>query len=183
MLEHHGTKNERDAETRGNRYTTPGGYHRLLRKIEVAKEAYFEVCRSNEDAAGAGDTSVYHDNFAYEENQRQMHQLSRRVRDMETLLSHTHVIDIDSVVGRKVSLGTVVILSIGELEQEITYMIGGYDDGSRDVGRIAYNAPLGRKLIGRKKGNVVNINVDGRPIRAVIVMIRKVSEAEDAAGE
>ena len=67
-------------------YLTPAGRGRLRRRIEEARLAYLTVCASNGDAAGAGDSSVWHDNFAYEENQRQMHQLARRVSTLEEVL-------------------------------------------------------------------------------------------------
>ena len=65
--------------------TSRAGYQRLLDTLQAAKRRYDVVCASNEEAAGAGDSSVWHDNFAYEDNQRQMHQLARRVRDLQHL--------------------------------------------------------------------------------------------------
>ena len=63
--------------------TTPAGLRRLNQRLAAARQRYLDICADNEDAAGAGDTSVWHDNFAYEENQRQMHALARRLRDMQ----------------------------------------------------------------------------------------------------
>ena len=76
-------------------FTTPAGYKRFLSKMKNVAKRYDAVVASNGDAADAGDNSVWHDNFAYEENQRQMHQWSQRFHKMEELKSKLVVFDID----------------------------------------------------------------------------------------
>ena len=63
--------------------TTAAGQQRTASRLNKVRDAYDAVCASNGAAAEAGDNSVWHDNFDYEENQRQMHQLARRFRDLE----------------------------------------------------------------------------------------------------
>ncbi len=76
-----------DATSRRVYYLTPAGRVRLRHRIHEARLAHEAICASNGEAAEAGDSSVWHDNFAYEENQRQMHQLARRVRTLEEILT------------------------------------------------------------------------------------------------
>jgi transcription elongation GreA/GreB family factor len=74
-------------------FTSPAGRRRLIGRIERVRAAYDAVCASNGDAAEAGDNSVWHDNFDYEENQRQMHQLARRLRDLQDALRRMELVD------------------------------------------------------------------------------------------
>jgi transcription elongation GreA/GreB family factor len=133
--------------------TSRAGYQRLLDKLQEAKRRYDVVCASNEEAAGAGDSSVWHDNFAYEDNQRQMHQLARRVRDLQHLLSVAEIADPPADPAH-VSFGCVVeLLDISD-DQPLRLIIGGWEDSDPTLGRIAYNTPLASALIGAEEGDV-----------------------------
>ncbi len=143
-------------------YTTPGGYRRLRERLDKARQAYFDVCASNEEAAGAGDSSVWHDNFAYEENQRQMQALSRRVRDLERLLGRLEVAPVPATPADSVRLGTRVRIRYEDTGKEKVLFIAGYDDGDIAEHRISYNSPLGRLLIGKEEGDVVTARFGSR---------------------
>ena len=63
-------------------YLTPAGRKRLAERINATRAAYLARSAENPDALQSGDSSGWHDNFAFEENMRQMHQLARQVRDL-----------------------------------------------------------------------------------------------------
>ncbi len=143
-------------------YTTPGGYRRLRERLEKAREAYFQVCATNEEAAGAGDSSVWHDNFAYEENQRQMQALARRVRDLENLCSQVQIAPVPASPPAEVRIGTRVRIRVDENDTEQALFIGGYDDGDPSQGRVSYNSPLAQALMGREPGDVFEARIGPR---------------------
>lgn len=134
-------------------FTTRKGHQRLVGQLQTALARYHEVCASNEDAAGAGDSSVWHDNFAYEENQRQMHQLARRVRDLQAVLNAVEIVEPPRHPER-VCLGCAVRVYDATHDEELRYVIGGYEDSDTSIGRLAYTAPLARTLIGAEEGEV-----------------------------
>jgi transcription elongation factor GreA len=133
--------------------TSRAGYQRMLDKLQEAKRRYDAVCASNEEAAGAGDSCVWHDNFAYEENQRQMHQLARRVRDLQQLIAVAEIAHApaDPV---HVSFGCAVELLDTRDDQPVRLVIGGWEDSDPAVSRVAYNTPLASALIGAEEGDV-----------------------------
>lgn len=133
---------------------TQAGVHRLRGRIAEARAAYLSICADNESAAQAGDSSVWHDNFAYEENQRQMHRLARRVRDLEELLARAKVVPACTTAPEKVQLGAAVRLRYLDDGREVELYIAGYDDGDPQAGRISYTAPLAVRLIGAEAGEV-----------------------------
>lgn len=150
-------------------YTTPGGYRRLHQRLERAKQEYKKVCESNEEAAQAGDNCVWHDNFAYEENQRMMHQLSRRVRDLETLMATVKVVPIHREPPEKVRLGVRVRIAMeGESEDKVLF-IAGYEDGEPSEQRISYNTPMAQALIGKEEGDVSQMRV-GTMTRSIEIL-------------
>jgi len=141
---------------------TPNGIRRLRQRIAKARAAYKEVCDSNEDAAGSGDSSVWHDNFAYEENQRQMHQLAKRVRDLEVVLAAAVVVPSDERRLDQVRVGTWVSCQDDRTPNPRRFFIAGYDDGEPSLGRISYNSPMGRHLMGAQEGDVLEVFLAGR---------------------
>lgn len=144
-------------------FLTQAGLHRLRARITEARAAYLAVCADNEAAAQAGDSSVWHDNFAYEENQRQMHRLARRVRDLEDLLGRAKLVPACALPPTKVQLGASVRISYVDEDREATLYISGYDDGDPQIGRISYTAPLAVRLIGAQAGDVCTLREGSRP--------------------
>jgi transcription elongation GreA/GreB family factor len=157
---------------------TRAGYERLLSRIARAREDYLAVCRTNEEAAGAGDSSVWHDNFAYEENQRRMHQLATRVADLERLAQSARIVSLPSSIDR-VMVGTRVTVRI-EDRAEARWEIAGFDDGDPVLGRISYVSPLGRALIGTIAGEVLEVVLDGRARELEVIAVTR-AELEEVA--
>jgi transcription elongation factor GreA len=155
--------------------TTPAGHRRLQGRLQSALDEYERIVASNGDAADAGDNSVWHDNFAYEENQRQMHQWARRIRDLRDLVSRVEVVHPDPRP-RRVQIGCAVTVLDAETEEETSWVIAGWEDGNPKEGRIAYNAPLAQALLGAEEGEVRNATLQDRPRALEIV---EIAAAED----
>ncbi|GMV39011.1 MAG: hypothetical protein AMXMBFR64_07270 [Myxococcales bacterium] len=155
---------------------TPGGVRRLQRRLADARAAYRATCDDNPAAAEAGDSSVWHDNFAYEENQRRMHWQARQVRDLEGLLGRAAVVQPVPEAPICVTVGSRVIFSTDGEPQ--TVWIAGWDDGDPARGRVSYNSPLGRALIGAEVGEVRELRV-GSAVREIEVVHIDVTAAED----
>lgn len=151
-------------------FLTADGRVRLVERIEATRAAYLAVCADNPDALQSGDSSGWHDNFAFEENQRQMHQLARRVRDLEDLLTRVRVVAPPSSFGR-VAVGTRVTWCVDASDDERTAIIAGYDDGDPACGRVSYNSPLGAALVGAAEGDVRTFEHEGRRFELEVIAI------------
>lgn len=156
--------------------TTPAGLRRFQDRLKDAIESYDRVVSTNAEAADAGDSSVWHDNFAYEENQRQMHQWARRIRDLRQTLTRMEVIS-PPTCPERVQVGCMVVLCNLDDDTEHTYIIAGYEDGDLSQHRLSYTAPLARALIGGEEGEVRSLRVGGRDRRFEILAIDPTDEA------
>lgn len=165
-------------------YLTPGGAERLRRRVAAARAAYQAVVDDNPAALESGDTSGWHDNFAFEENQRQMHQLGRQVRELETLLGRATVVPLPRHPPERVILGSRVTWSYAGEEQARTCWISGWDDGDPDRGRVSYNSPLGAALVGAEPGEDRELRGVGAARRIEVLDVAVVDPTEDtcAAG-
>lgn len=157
-------------------YLTPMGRVRLEQRAAAAREAYMKVCADNPDALESGDTSGWHDNFAFEENLRQMHQLARRVRELEEILQFAEVVPPHPSPDRAY-IGTRVCWRYADEEQERVALIAGYDDGDADRGRLSYNSPLGRCIVGAEPGESREFWNNGTRREIEIVAVEPANEA------
>ena len=178
-IDHERGPQERHRSERGPLYTTPGGRQRLIARIDAARAAYCRVCDSNEDAAGAGDSSVWHDNFAYEENQRQMHQLARRVRDLELQLATSRVVPLPTEAPETARLGAAVTVEFEDDGSVQRWFLAGFDDGEPAAGRLSYNSPLGRALLGAEVADERLLRLERRVRRFEVVDIEAPTARDD----
>ncbi len=156
-------------------FTTAQGYERFRQRLDRARAAYDAVTASNGEAAEAGDNSVWHDNFAYEENQRQMHQLARRVRDFTDAMRRLQVI-VPPPSPSRVGLGSAVTVDDGARTER--FVIAGYEDGEPERRRVAYTAPLASSLMGAEVGDVRVVSVGGRLRELEVVSIEAAQPEE-----
>jgi len=163
------------------RYTTPEGLKRLEARIEKARADYLVVCASNEEAAGSGDSSVWHDNFAFEENQRQMHQLARRVRDLEHLVASMELVPPAVEPPERVRVGCTVLVTFLDDDTERRFYVAGYEDGAPEDGRLSYTAPLARVVLGAEEGDTRVLRLKGRR-RTLEISAIEAAPPEELAG-
>src|ERR1700738_2238932 len=104
-----------------------------------------------EEARGHGDLS---ENAEYHAAKERQGQIEAMIADLEDRLSRAMVIDPTTLSGDKVVFGAAVTLT-DEEEKKVRYQLVGQTEADAKVGRISYNSPLGRALIGRQKGEEV----------------------------
>ena len=79
------------------------------------------------------------------------------IADIEDRLSRALVIDPTTLSGDKVVFGATVTL-LDEDDKKVKYQLVGQTEADARIGRISYNSPLGRALIGRQKGDEVDVS-------------------------
>ncbi len=149
---------------------TPDGMERLQQRLERTLHEYRAVCDDNPAALESGDSSGWHDNFAFEENQRQMQRLALRIRELQRLLERAEVVPPLALEPKRVILGASVVYTLDDGETRRAW-ICGYNDGDPRQGRLSYNSPLGRALIGMEPGEARQVIVAGRELTLELLEI------------
>ena len=106
-----------------------------------------------EEARAHGDLS---ENAEYHAAKERQGHIEASIADIEDRLSRAMVIDPTSLSGDKVVFGATVTL-VDEDDKEVRYQLVGQQEADARVGRISYNSPLGRALIGREVGDEVEV--------------------------
>ena len=130
------------------------GYEKLQTEVRHLKTVERpSVIEAIEVARGHGDLS---ENAEYHAAKERQGQVEAQIADIEDRLSRAMVIDPTTLSGDKVVFGATVHL-LDEDDKPDTYQIVGQTEADARVGRISYNSPLGRALIGRTIGEEVEV--------------------------
>ena len=112
------------------------------------------VISAIEEARAHGDLS---ENAEYHAAKERQGQIEATIADLEDQLSRAMVIDPTSLSGNKVVFGATVTL-LDEDDKKVKYQLVGQVEADASHGRISYNSPLGRALIGREVGEEVEVS-------------------------
>src|SRR3989344_1351490 len=96
---------------------------------------------------------TFHDNFAYEEGERQQYMWSKRLREIIAIRNNSRVVTPDSGTTR-VSLGKKVTIRDNATGETKTFKIGSFMVFSQETETISYPAPLARLVIGAEAGEM-----------------------------
>ncbi|MBB4617721.1 transcription elongation factor GreA [Sphingomonas abaci] len=131
------------------------GYETLTADLRRLKEERPQIVDAIEEARAHGDLS---ENAEYHAAKERQGQIEASIADIEDKLSRAQIIDPRDLSGDKVVFGATVTL-LDEDDKPIKYQIVGQTEANARTGRISYNSPMGRALIGRKVDEEVEVSV------------------------
>ncbi|MBO9377299.1 transcription elongation factor GreA [Sphingomonas histidinilytica] len=108
-----------------------------------------------EEARAHGDLS---ENAEYHAAKERQGQIEASIADIEDRLSRAQVIDPSMLSGDKIVFGATVTL-LDDDDKPVKYQIVGQTEADAKTGKISYNSPLGRALIGKKVDDEVEVTV------------------------
>ena len=129
------------------------GHQILEADLKRLKAERPEVVEAIEVARAHGDLS---ENAEYHAAKERQGQIEAMIADLEDKLARAMVIDPKTLSGSKVVFGATVTL-IDEDDKKVKYQLVGQAEADAKAGKISYNSPLGRALIGREKGEDVEV--------------------------
>lgn len=135
---------------------TVKGFDLLQTELEQLKKQRPQISQAIAEARAHGDLK---ENAEYHAAREQQGMVEARIRDIESKLSSANVIDVTKIHNDgKVIFGATVHLYDLDKETEITYKLVGEDEADLQENKIAITAPIARALIGKKVGDVAEVN-------------------------
>jgi len=129
-----------------------------------------EVAQRIKQAIAFGDLS---ENSEYDEAKNEQAFIEGRIVALENMLKNVRVIDDEDITTDRVSIGsTVKILDI-EFDEELEYTIVGSAEADPGQNKISNESPVGKALIGKQIGDIVDVNVPDGVIKFKILEINK----------
>ena len=131
------------------------GYERLTADLKTLRAERPKIVDAIEEARAHGDLS---ENAEYHAAKERQGQVEAQIAEIEDRVTRAQIIDPSTLSGDKVVFGATVTL-LDEDDRPIKYQIVGQTESDANSGRISYNSPLSRALIGKKVGEEVEVTV------------------------
>lgn len=135
-------------------YLSKEGFAKLKAELENLKTAKRkEIAERLEYAKGLGDLS---ENSEYHEAKEAQMENERRIAEIEDLLARSVVVT-GASNKNEVSMGSTVVLNRGDSPDPLRFNLVGSEEADPAQSKISYESPLGKSLLGKKKGDEVSV--------------------------
>ena len=150
---------------------TQEGYDKLEEELNILKtEKRTEISERIKVARGFGDLS---ENAEYDEAKTAQSENEQKILELETKLRNAKIIDSSEIDTKTVQIGNLVKLLDIEFDEEIEYTIVGSTEVNLQENKISNESPIGKALLGRKKGETVDVNAPQGIVKFKILAIKK----------
>lgn len=151
-----------------NNYISPKGHQKLVDELEqLLKVERPEVTRLVQWAASNGDRS---ENADYLYGKKRLREIDRRMRFLSQRLDAAIIVDPTQITSDKIQFGATIGI-VDENGQEKKFTIVGVDEVDTSRGRISWQSPIGRSLIGKKTGDEVLIKIPAGEVVYEVISI------------
>jgi transcription elongation factor GreA len=130
------------------------GYERLTADLKRLKAERPTIVDAIEEARAHGDLS---ENAEYHAAKEQQSLNEGRIAELEDKISRAEVIDVSKLSGETITFGATVTLVDEDTDEERKFQIVGETEADAKHGKISITSPIGRALIGKKKGASVEV--------------------------
>jgi transcription elongation factor GreA len=138
---------------------TAGGYKALEDEVNHLKTVERpSIIRMIAEARAHGDLS---ENAEYHAAKERQAFVEGRVMELEDKIGRADVIDVSKLSGGTVKFGATVTLVDEDTDAEMKFQIVGDMESDAKKGRISISSPIARALIGKTKGDTVEVSAPG----------------------
>lgn len=153
-----------------------------LRELEAERDERKEVTRAQiaqkiKEAREQGDLS---ENAEYDAAKEEQRENELRIEEIEAILKNAEVYLEEDVAKDAVGLGSTVTLLDIEYNEEVVYKIVGSTEVDSLNGKISNESPVGKAIVGSKKGATVSVETPGGVIKYKILKVEKPASAKNS---
>ena len=122
------------------------------------------------EAREQGDLS---ENAEYDAAKDEQRDIEARIEEIEKILKNAEVVVEDEVDLDKVSVGCKVKVYDVEFDEEMEFRLVGSTEANSLEGKISNESPVGKALIGAKKGDTVSVEMPSGVMEYKILEIER----------
>ena len=150
---------------------TQEGYNKLEEELNYLKtEERTAIAERIKVALGFGDLS---ENAEYDEAKSAQAENEMKIAELEAKIRNAKIIDEKEIDTKTVQIGNIVKVHDIEFDEEIDYTIVGSTEVNLAENKISNESPIGKALLGAKKGDTVEVNAPAGIIKFKILAIKK----------
>jgi transcription elongation factor GreA len=149
---------------------TPAGYQKLQEELQrLLKVDRPENIKNISEARAHGDLS---ENAEYHAAKEQQSFLEGRIQELKTRLALADVIDPAKISQSKIAFGAKVRVVDLDTDEKKTFSLVGPDEADVKSGKISISSPVGRALLNKEIGDIVNIKAPAKTLEYEILEIK-----------
>ena len=138
---------------------TAAGFKSLEDEVNHLKNVErHEIIKAIAEARAHGDLS---ENAEYHAAKERQGFIEGRVMELEDQIGRAEVIDVSKLSGSTVKFGATVTLVDEDTDEKRKYQIVGDVESDAKHGKISLSSPIARALIGKGKGDTVEVSAPG----------------------
>lgn len=149
-------------------------YEEELQDLKVRRRK--EVAEKIKEARELGDLS---ENAEYDAAKDEQRDIEARIEELEKILKNVEVVVEDEVDSSKINIGCKVKILDVEFNEEMEYKIVGSSEANSLKGKISNESPVGKALIGHKKGDTVTVETQMGDAKYKILAIERSNQYQD----
>ena len=144
-------------------------YEEELQDLKVNRRK--EVAQKIKEAREQGDLS---ENAEYDAAKDEQRDIEARIEGLEKLLKNAEVVVEDEIELDKISIGCQVKVYDLEFDEEIEFRLVGSTEANSLQNKISNESPVGHALLGRKVGDIVDVETQAGVIQYKVLDIKRV---------
>ena len=129
-----------------------------------------EVAEKIKEAREQGDLS---ENAEYDAAKDEQRDIEARIEEIEKILKNAEVVVEDDVDTKKINIGCKVTIKDLEFDEIMEFKIVGSTEANSLKGKISNESPVGKALIGAKKGQTVEVETQVGVLKYKIMEIQR----------
>ncbi len=129
-----------------------------------------EVAEQLKEARSFGDLS---ENAEYDEAKNEQGKLYSRIAELEEIIKYAVVVSGDTYAEDEVSPGCSFVVKDLEYDEVEEYQFVGSQESDPTAGKISDESPFGRSMLGKKVGDIVEVEAPVGIIKFEIMDIKK----------
>lgn len=148
---------------------TPEGYNKLQEELErLLKVDRPKNIKAIAEARSHGDLS---ENAEYHAAKERQSFIEGRIQELQSKLALADVIDPTKISQDRIAFGAKVKILDLETDEEKTFILVGPEEADAKNGKISISSPVGRALLNKEIGDVVEIKVPAKTLEYEILEI------------
>ncbi len=157
------------SENEKKNFLTAAGLKEYEDELSFLKEVKrHEIAQKIKEAREQGDLS---ENAEYDAAKDEQRDNEARIEELEKILKNVEVVDEDEIDLETINVGCQVRVKDKDLKEEVEYKIVGSTEADSLNGKISNESPIGKALIGAKKGQTVAVETPAGEIKYKVLQI------------
>jgi len=126
-------------------------------KVELQRMKAVDRPAASRAIAEAKEKGDLKENAEYDAAKEAQGLLEAKIAQMEGVMANTRVLDENSIDTSKVSILTKVTLTNLNTKKQVTYQLVSENEADLKAGKISVTSPIGKGLLGKKPGDVAEV--------------------------